>query len=136
MVSFHCKVPLWCVLTEEWQLRGIETSSIFSLFGGRLDLWHVRDRNRGCVWRKLCLNSVAERTHKCGKENREWRWRQIKPIYRWHLYLLVKLLRSINCLNAWANNCATFCNQDLRCYTVFLHKNHDTKNSSGLYFKA
>ena len=31
-----------------------------------------------------------------------------KPVYAWYLNLVVKRLRCINCLNPWANNCATF----------------------------
>ena len=56
-----------------------------------------------------------------------------KPIYRWHLDLIAKGLRCNNCLNTWATNCATFWNQKLCCVTVFLHKNDETKNSSGLH---
>ena len=80
----------------------------------------------------MCLNFVGERTQKCDKENREWRWRQIKSIYRLYLDLVVKQLCYISCLNAWATNCATFRNQKLCWGTVFLHKSDETKNSSGL----
>ena len=66
----------------------------------------------------------------------EGRWRQIKSIYRWHLDLVTESFRCINSLNAWAPNCATFWNQKLCCDTVFLHKNDEMKNSSGLQFKA
>ena len=82
----------------------------------------------------MCLNFVGERTQKCDKENREWRWRQIKSIYRLYLDLVVKQLCYISCLNAWATNCATFRNKKLCCGTVFLHKNDETKNFSGLQF--
>ena len=75
----------------------------------------------------ICLNFVEERTQKCARENREWQWYQIKSIYRLHLDLVVKQLYYISCLN-----CATFRNQKLGCGTVFLHKNDETKNSSGL----
>ena len=84
----------------------------------------------------MCLNFVGERTQKCDKENREWRWRQIKSIYRLYLDLVVKKLCYINCLNAWATNCATFRNQKLCCGTVFLHKSDEIKTSSGLQFKT
>ena len=47
-------------------------------------------------------------------------------IYRLHLDLVVKQL----CYNA------TFRNQKLCCCNVFLHKNDEPKNSSGLQFKA
>ena len=47
-------------------------------------------------------------------------------IYRLHLDLVVKQL----CCNA------TFRNHKLCCINVFLHKNDETKNSSGLQFKA
>ena len=47
----------------------------------------------------MCLNFVEERTQKCDRENREWRWRQIKSIYRLHLDLVVKQLCYISCLN-------------------------------------
>ena len=47
---------------------------------------------------------------------------------RLHLDLVVKQLYYISCLNA----CATFRNQKLCCGTVFLHKNDETENSSGL----
>ena len=52
----------------------------------------------------MCLNFVKERTQKCDRENREWRWRQIKSIYRLHLDLAVKQLCYNSCLNAWATN--------------------------------
>ena len=71
----------------------------------------------------MCLNFVEERTQKCDRENREWRWRQIKSIYRSHLDLVVKQICYISCLNAWATNCVAFKNQKLCCGTVFLHKN-------------
>ena len=74
----------------------------------------------------MCLYFVGERTQKSDRENREW------PIYRLYLDLVMKQLYHINCLNAWATNCATFRNQKLCCGTVFLHKNDETKNSSGL----
>ena len=80
----------------------------------------------------ICLNFVEERTQKCARENREWQWYQIKSIYSLHLDLVVKQLCYISCLNAWATNCATFRNQKLCCGTVFLQKNDETKNSSGL----
>ena len=85
------------------------------------DIWHMG-------W--------AGRTQKCDRENWEWWWHQIKSIYRLYLDLVVKQLCCINCLNAWATNCAPFRNQKLCCGTVFLNKNDETKNSSGLYFKA
>ena len=72
----------------------------------------------------MCLNIVGERTQKCDRKNREWRWRQIKYFYRLHLDLVVKQL----CCNA------TFRNRKLCCGNVFLHKNDETKNSSGLQF--
>ena len=49
----------------------------------------------------MCLNFVGERTQKYDRENREWRWRQIKSIYRLYLDLVVKKLYYINCLNVW-----------------------------------
>ena len=55
IVSFGCRLHLWCVLTEEWQLRWIGKSRIFSPFGGRLGQLHVRDCKGGFVWRKLCV---------------------------------------------------------------------------------
>ena len=67
----------------------------------------------------MCLNFVEERTQKCDRENREWRWCQIKSIYRLHLDLVVKQLCYISCLNACATNCSTFRNQKLCCGTVF-----------------
>ena len=78
----------------------------------------------------MCLNFEGELTQKCDKENREWRSRQIKSIYRLHLDLVVKKLYYINCLNAWATSFATFRNQILCCGTVFLDKNDEMKNSS------
>ena len=80
----------------------------------------------------MCLNFVEERTQKCDRENREWRWYQIKSICRLHLDLVVKQLCYHSCLNAWATNCVTFRNQKFCCGTDFLHKNHEMKNSSGL----
>ena len=84
----------------------------------------------------MCLKFVGERAQKCDKENREWRWRQIKSIYRLYQDLVVNSMllkkRYTNCLSAWATNFATFRNQKLYCGTVFLHKNDETKNSSGL----
>ena len=70
----------------------------------------------------MCLNFVGERTQKCDRENREWRWHQIKPIYRLYPDLAVKQLCYINCLNPWATNCTTFRNQRLSWGTVFLQK--------------
>ena len=84
----------------------------------------------------MCLNFVEERTQKCDRENREWRWRQIKSIYWLYLDLVVEKLCYINCLNAWATNCAIFGNQKLCRGTVFLHQFDETKNSSGLQFKV
>ena len=104
---------------------------IFSLFGSRLGLLHLCDCKGGCLW-KLCLNFVGESTQKCDRENCEWHWCQIKSIYRLYQDLVVKKLYYINCLNAWATNCATFRNQMLCCDTVILDKNYETKNSSGL----
>ena len=80
----------------------------------------------------ICLNFVEERTQKCDRENREWRWYQIKSICKLHLDLVVKQLYYIICLNACATNCATFRNQKLCFGTAFLHKNDETDNSSGL----
>ena len=84
----------------------------------------------------MCLNFVGEHAQKCDQENREWWWRQIKSIYRLYPDLVVNsmLLKKhyTNCLSAWATNCATFRNQKFCCGTVFLHKNDETKNSSGL----
>ena len=80
----------------------------------------------------MCLNFVEERTQKCDRENWEWRWRQIKSFYRLHLDLVVSQLCYNSCLNAWTTNCANFRNQKLCSGTVFLHKNDETKNSSGL----
>ena len=80
----------------------------------------------------MCLNFVGERTWKCDRENREWWRRQIKSIYSLYLDLVVKQHCYISCLNASANNCATFRNQKLCCGTVFQHKNDEMKSSSGL----
>ena len=46
--------------------------------------------------------------------------------------LVAKQLCYVNCSNTWATNCATFRNQKLCCGNVFLRKNDETKNSSGL----
>ena len=66
----------------------------------------------------MCLNFVEESTQKCDRENREWRWRQIKSIYRLHLDLVVKQLCYNSCLNAWATNSATFRNQVMLWYCL------------------
>ena len=119
---FGCKVPLCFVHTEKWQLRWNGTSMIFSLFGSRLGLSHLRDCKRACLWKRLCawilrgnvLRSVIRKTESGGGIR--------SNIYRLHLDLVVKKL----CYNA------TFGNQKL-CYgNVFLHKNDEPKNSSGL----
>ena len=81
-----------------------------------------------------CLNFVEERPQQCDRENRVWC--QIKSKYRLQLDLAVKQFSYISCLNACATHCATFRNQKSCCGTVFLHKNDETKNSSGLQFKA
>ena len=81
----------------------------------------------------ICYIFLTVRQAAFGEEGR---WRQIKSIYRWHLDLVTESFRCINSLNAWAPNCATFWNQKLYCDTVFLHKNDEMKNSSGLQFKA
>ena len=119
---FSSKVPLCFVHTEKWQLRWIGTSMIFSLLGSRPALLHLRDCKGTCLWRRLCawilcgnvLRSVIGKTES-GSGVRS-------NIYRLHLDLVVNQL----CYNA------TFKNQKLCCGTVFLHKNDETKNSSGL----
>ena len=115
----------------KWQLRWIGRSRIFSPFGGRLGVLHVRDW-RIFLEKTLLFNSVWERTQKCDRENQVWRWCQIKPIYMWYLDLVFKRLRGINCLNSWVTNCANFWNQKSCCGTVFLQENDETKTSSGL----
>ena len=119
---FGSKVSLCFVYTEKWQIRWIGTSMIFSLFGSRLGLLHLRVCKGACLWRRLCawtllvnvLRSVIVKTESGGgvKSN----------IYRLHLDLIVKQ----PCCNA------TFRNHKLCCVNVFLHKNDETKNSSGL----
>ena len=123
---FGSKVPLCFVDMEKWQIRWIGTSMVFSLFCSRLGLLHLRGCKGACLWRRLCawilwvnvLRSVIGKTESGGgvKSN----------IYRLHLDLVVKQL----CCNA------TFRNHKLCCVNVFLHKNDETKNSSGLQFKA
>ena len=80
----------------------------------------------------MCLYFVGEHTQKSDRETRERLWCQIKSIYRLYLDFVVKQLYYINCLNASATNCATFRNQKVCCGTVFLHKNDEAKNFSGL----
>ena len=70
----------------------------------------------------FCLYSVGERTQKSDRKHRKWPWRQIKSVYRLYLDWVVKKIYYINCVNAWATNCATFINQKLCCDTVFLYK--------------
>ena len=82
----------------------------------------------------MCLNFARERTQKCDKENREWRWRQIKSIYGLYLDLVVMKLYYISCLNGWGTNSATLRNQKFCCGTVFQHKIDETKNFSDLQF--
>ena len=74
------------------------------------------------------LNYVGEGNGKCGKENRGWRWRQIKSIARWQLRVstVLDVLMSGYQVKV-ATNCANF----LWFCTVLLHK-----NSSVLQFKA
>ena len=95
---------------------------IFSLFGSGLGMLHLRDCKGACLWKRLCscilwvnvLRSVIGKTeHGSGVRSN---------IYRLHLDLIVKQL----CCNA------SFTNQKLCCGNVFLHKNDETKNSSGL----
>ena len=83
----------------------------------------------------MCLNSVGELTQKCDRENREWWQHQIKSIYGWNPDLVVQCLLCISCLNAKATNCPTIWSQKLQC-AVFQHKNDETKNSTGMQFKA
>ena len=83
----------------------------------------------------MCLNFVRERTQKCDKEIREWRWRQIKSIYRLYLDLVIKKLYYINCLNGWTTNRATFRNQKLCGGRVFLHKNDEQRTLQTCSFK-
>ena len=80
------------------------------------------------------LKSVGESTQKCGRKNREWRWRQIKSVYMWYLDVVVKRLRCIDCLNPWVTNCTTFWSQKFFSGTVFLHKNDAKQNSSTLIY--
>ena len=51
--SFCYKVSLWYFFTEKWPLKWIGASRIFSPFGGRRDLLHVRGCKGGCVSRRL-----------------------------------------------------------------------------------
>ena len=51
--SFGSNVPLCFAHTEKCQLRWIGTSSIFSHFGSRLGLLHLRDCKGCCLWRRL-----------------------------------------------------------------------------------
>ena len=89
---FGCKVPLCFVHTEKWQLRWIGTAMIFSLFGSRLGLSHLRDCKGACFWRRLCawillvnvLRSVIGKTEGGGGVR--------SNIYRLHLDLVVKQL--------------------------------------------
>ena len=111
--SFGSKVPLCFVHAEKRQLRWISKSMIFSLFGSRLGLLHLRVVREAVLEDIMCLNFVEERSQKCDRENREGRWRQITSIYRLYLDLVVKKFYYINCLNTWATNCATFRNQML-----------------------
>ena len=67
--SFGCKVPLWCVLTDKYQLRWIETPRIYSLFGGRLGLLQFRDCEECCAW-TVGLNSLGKHVRMCDRENR------------------------------------------------------------------
>ena len=104
---FGSKVPFCFVRTEKWQIRWIGTSMIFSLFGSRLGLLHLRDCKGACLWRRLCAWIL-------------WVNGGVRSnIYRLHLDLVVKQL----CYNA------TFRNQKLYCGNVVLHKNDETKNS-------
>ena len=81
----------------------------------------------------MCLNFVGERTQKCDKENREWRQRQIGRLY---LDLVVKKLCYINCLNAWATNCATFRNQKLCCLSTYYIKMMKRRTLQACNFKT
>ena len=69
----------------------------------------------------MCLNFVGERTQKSDRKTKSGGGIR-SNIYRLHLDLVVKQL----CCNA------TFRNHKLCCVNVFLHKNDETKNSSGL----
>ena len=95
---------------------------IFSLFGSRIGLLHLRDCKEVCLWRRLCarifwvnvLRSVIGKTDSGGGVR--------SNIYRLYLDLVVKQL----CYND------TFRNQNLYCGDVFLYENDETKNSSTL----
>ena len=106
---FGSKVPFCFVRTEKWQIRWIGTSMIFSLFGSRLGLLHLRDCKGACLWRRLCAWILWVNSGGGVRSN----------IYRLRLDLVVKQL----CYNA------TFRNQNLCCGNLFLHKNDETKNS-------
>ena len=68
----------------------------------------------------MSLNSVEKCDQNRDGKNRDWQWCQIKPVDRWYRDLVVKCL-----------HCGT-----LRCSTLFVHKNEESKNSLGLPFKA
>ena len=54
---------------------------IFSLFGSRLVLSHLRDCKGGCLSLEIMsLSFVGKHFQKCDRENQEWWWRQIKSI--------------------------------------------------------
>ena len=73
----------------------------------------------------MYLNFVGERTQKSDRKTESGGGIR-SNIYRLHLDVVAKQL----CYNA------TFRNQKFCCGTVFLHKNDETKKSSGLQFKA
>ena len=120
--SFDCKIPLWCVLTEKWQLRWI-----YRFFGGRLGLLQLRDCKGCCVWRRLwawvvlgnVIGSVAWQNMAVALDQTNWK-------------VLVKRAHYIKSLNVVTTNCSTFWNQKLWCGTLFPKKKKWWKQTCSL----
>lgn len=82
------------------------------------------------------LNCVGKTSSELQQENGERWWRQVMLAVRCYINLAAKHNPFINFLDICVTLCATFLNQKLWRGTLSLHKNHETKNSSGLQFKA
>ena len=100
------------------------------LFDGK-----VGDCKKGLgLEKRMGMNILGECARVCYTENWESQ-RQIKPIDRWRLGLVVKLIHCVNSLNAVTSNSVTFWNQNQKCGNLFLHKNDEASNSSTQQFE-
>ena len=84
IACFGRKAPLWCFLTEKWQLGSIRRPKVYNLFRGTLGVLQAHDCKRGAFGKdqefEFCgetvVESVTEKTKSGGgvKSNQVVRW--------------------------------------------------------------